>query len=185
MRLPIEMIGNKIRTIRKEKGFTLEEMASKTGLSKGLLSQVERGISQPSLESLWRITKALESPIVQFFEDVDQSHIHLIPKERRRFMLFPDSSGTYSLHTPGGNGKLGVMQVHLQPGHQTKDQFIGQDGEECVVVLRGTVLVKVGNDEYHLTEGDSIYFGCSQPHMVSNPTDEEAHLLWALVSPQF
>lgn len=185
MRLPIEMIGNKIRTIRKGKGFTLEEMASKTGLSKGLLSQVERGISQPSLESLWRITKALESPIVQFFEDVDQGYVHLVTKEKRRFMMFPESTGTFSLHTPTGNSKLGVMQIQLSPGQQIKDQFIGSDGEECVVVVRGAVVVQVGSDEYQLTEGDSIYFGYSQSHIVSNATDKEAHLMWASVSPQY
>lgn len=101
MRLPIETIGHKIRMIRKERGFTLEIMASKTGLSKGLLSQVERGISQPSLDSLWKITKALESPIIHFFEDIDQKQVHVTRVQKRRQLVFPESTGTYSLLSMG------------------------------------------------------------------------------------
>ncbi|WP_238933383.1 helix-turn-helix domain-containing protein [Brevibacillus choshinensis] len=101
MRLPIETIGHKIRMIRKERGFTLEIMASKTGLSKGLLSQVERGISQPSLDSLWKITKALESPIIHFFEDIDQKQVHVTRLQKRRQLVFPESTGTYSLLSMG------------------------------------------------------------------------------------
>ncbi|WP_139489968.1 helix-turn-helix domain-containing protein [Brevibacillus dissolubilis] len=183
--LPIEMIGNKIRTVRKERGFTLEIMATKTGLSKGLLSQVERGISQPSLESLWRITKALEAPLIHFFEDIEHNHIHVIPKDKRRKMVFPESTGTYSLLSAGGNAKLGLIEVRLQPGEQTRDMFVAQDGEECLTVITGNVMIRVGEEEFHLEAGDSIYFDNSQIHIIANISNEEAVLVWALSPPQF
>ncbi|NGQ93703.1 helix-turn-helix domain-containing protein [Brevibacillus sp. SYP-B805] len=185
MRLPIEMIGNKIRMIRKERGFTLETMANKTGLSKGLLSQVERGISQPSLDSLWRITRALDSSIIHFFEDVNQKHVHLTRKEKRKQVIFPESSGTYSLLSAGSGGKLGLMEVRLQPGDTVCDQFIQQDGEECLVIIRGSVIVRVGEEVHQLQAGDSLYFASSQNRTVENAGDEEAVLVWALTPPQF
>ncbi|WP_232698372.1 helix-turn-helix domain-containing protein [Brevibacillus daliensis] len=185
MTLPIELIGNKIRAVRKEKGFTLEVMATKTGLSKGLLSQVERGISQPSLESLWRITKALEAPIIHFFEDVEQSHIHIVRKEKRRQMIFPDSSGTYSLLSGGGASRLAVMEVRLKPGDQAKDVFVSQDGEECLVVIEGELVIRLTDDEHHLEAGDSIYFDKAQLHTVSNVGEVDCLAIWTVSSPRF
>jgi len=184
MRLPIEMIGNKIRTIRKERGFTLETMANKTGLSKGLLSQVERGISQPSLDSLWRITRALDSSIVHFFEDVHQKHVHVIRKDKRRQMVFPESRGTFSLLSSGTNGKLGLMEVRLRPGDTVQDQILKQDGEECIVVIHGEITIRIGDEDYQLETGDSIYFDSTQSHLVENTGSKEAVLIWALTPPQ-
>lgn len=184
MRLPIEMIGNKIRMIRKERGYTLETMANKTGLSKGLLSQVERGISQPSLDSLWRITRALDSSIVHFFEDVNQKHVYVTRKEKRKQVVFPESTGVYSLLSAGAGGKLGLMEVKLRPGEVIFDQFIQQDGEECIVVTKGSVLVRVGDEVHELQNGDSLYFASAQPHVVENGGDDEAILIWALTPPQ-
>lgn len=183
MRLPIETIGNKIRTIRKERGFTLEIMATKTGLSKGLLSQVERGISQPSLDSLWKITKALESSIIHFFEDVDQKHVHVTRKEKRRQMVFPESTGVYSLLSAGGNTKLGLMEVRLDPGQVVSDRFVQQDGEECFVVSEGRIVVRFSDEEYQLSAGDSISFDSSKNHLVENNGSDEAVLIWAVTPP--
>lgn len=185
MRLPIETIGQKIRAIRKGKGYTLETLAVKTGLSKGLLSQVERGISQPSLDSLWKITRALEASLVQFFEDIDQKHVHVIRREERRQLLFPNSNGVYSLLASGGKAKLGLLEVRLRPGEQTRDRFVQTDGEECLYLLKGNVAVYVGDEVFHLRSEDSLYFDSSQPRMVVNEGQEEAIILWALTPPQF
>lgn len=184
MRLPIEMIGNKIRSIRKEKGFTLENMATKTGLSKGLLSQVERGISQPSLDSLWKITKALESSMVHFFEEIDQKHVHVIRKQKRRQLLFPDSTGIFSLLSAGGNAKLATLEVRLQPGETVKETVVQSEGEECLVIIAGNVTVRLGEEEYLLTEGDSLYLASTQTHQLENTGDSEAIIIWSVTPPQ-
>jgi transcriptional regulator with XRE-family HTH domain len=184
MRLPIEMIGNKIRSIRKEKGFTLENMASRTGLSKGLLSQVERGISQPSLDSLWKITKALEASMVHFFEEIDQKHVHVIRKQKRRHLLFPESTGNFSLLSAGGGAKLAMLEVRLLPGESVKETFVQSEGEECLAVIAGMVTVRLGEDEYVLSEGDSLYLASTQSHQMENTGDCEATIIWSVTPPQ-
>ena len=185
MRLPIETIGHKIRTIRKERGFTLEVMASKTGLSKGLLSQVERGISQPSLDSLWKITKALESPIIHFFEDIDQKQVHVTRKQKRRQLVFPESTGVYSLLSMGGSAKLGMLEVRLQPGDKVTDKFVQTEGEECFTVVTGRVTARFNDEEHLLEAGDSISFDSTKNHTVENTGEEEAVLIWPVAPPQF
>ncbi|WP_024983989.1 helix-turn-helix domain-containing protein [Brevibacillus borstelensis] len=185
MRLPIESIGHKIRMIRKERGFTLEIMANKTGLSKGLLSQVERGISQPSLDSLWKITKALEASIIHFFEDIDQKQVHVTRKPKRRQMVFPESKGTYALLSAGGSSKLGMLEVKLQKGEMVVDKFVQGEGEECFVVTKGTVTVRFNDEEHVLEAGDSITFDSTKSHSVENTGEEEAVLIWSVTPPQF
>ncbi|WP_019120714.1 helix-turn-helix domain-containing protein [Brevibacillus massiliensis] len=184
MNHPIHTIGQKIRMFRKEKGFTLEVLADKTGLSKGLLSQVERGISQPSLDSLWKITRALEASFAQFFEELDQKRVYHIYKEKRREMLFPESTGSYSLLSKGGNAKLGLIEVRLQPGDVARDRFVQQEGEECLVVTKGTVEVKAGEDTFYLKTGDSLHIDSIQQRVISNQGNEEAIILWAVTPPQ-
>lgn len=184
MRLPIEMVGQKIRTVRKEKGYTLEILATRTGLSKGLLSQVERGISQPSLESLWRISKALEANFSYFFEEIDHNYVHVIRKEKRRMIVLPDSSGSYSLLSTGRNARLGVLEVRLQPGEETRDQLVQSEGEECLVIVTGTVNVRMGDEVIELNEGDSIYFDNAQSHTIVNTGSVEAIIIWTVSPPQ-
>lgn len=184
MRLPIEMVGQKIRAIRKEKGYTLEILASRTGLSKGLLSQVERGISQPSLESLWRISKALESNFSYFFEEIDHNYVHLLKKEKRRQVVLPDSTGTYSLLSTGRNARLGVLEVRLKPGEETRDQLVQSEGEECLVIINGSVNVRMGEESFQLSEGDSVYFDNAQSHVITNMGNEEAVIIWTVTPPQ-
>ncbi|QQE75883.1 helix-turn-helix transcriptional regulator [Brevibacillus composti] len=185
MKLPIESIGHKIRMIRKERGFTLEIMANKTGLSKGLLSQVERGISQPSLDSLWKITKALEASIIHFFEDIDQKQVHVTKKAKRRQVVFPESSGTYALLSAGGSAKLGMLEVRLLPGQQVLDKFVQGEGEECFVVTAGRVTARFPDEEHVVEAGDSIAFDSTKVHSIENTGDEEAVLIWSVTTPQF
>lgn len=184
MRLPIEMVGQKIRTVRKEKGFTLEILASRTGLSKGLLSQVERGISQPSLESLWRISKALESNFSYFFEEIDHNYVHVIKQDKRRKMILPDSTGTYSLLSTGRNARLGVLEVRLQPGEEIRDQLVQPEGEECLVMISGSVQIRMGEESFELQAGDSVYFDNAQTHVIANTGKEEAVMIWSVTPPQ-
>ncbi len=184
MRLPIEMVGQKIRTVRKEKGFTLEVLASRTGLSKGLLSQVERGISQPSLESLWRISKALGANFSYFFEEIDHNYVHIIRKDKRRMIVLPESTGTYSVLSTGRKARLGMLEVRLQPGEETRDQLVQHEGEECLVIVNGTVNVKMGDESFDLQTGDSVYFDNAQSHVISNTGNEEAVIIWSVTPPQ-
>ena len=102
MKLPIERIGGKIRSLRKKQAQTLEDLSRSTGLSKGLLSQVERGISQPSLETLWKITKALDTSIVYFFEDVTHSQVQVVRRGERSKIVFSDFDWQCVLYLANG-----------------------------------------------------------------------------------
>jgi transcriptional regulator with XRE-family HTH domain len=182
MKLPIEKIGNKIRTLRKQQSQTLEDMSKKTGLSKGLLSQVERGISQPSLETLWKITKALDASIISFFEDVSGVGVQVTRKEQRNQLVFPGMSGGtfYNLYQ-GNQPKLHLLEILLLPGEVAKEQFATNGGEQLIIVTAGVVGVLVEEQEYVLFEGDSIYFESFMEYSICNQGEQQAKMTWLVI----
>jgi transcriptional regulator with XRE-family HTH domain len=158
MSLPIERIGGKIRALRKRRAQTLEDLSRITGLSKGLLSQVERGISQPSLETLWKITKALETSIVHFFEEVSVNQVNIVRKENRRQIVYPGTKATFHLVGQSNNSRLKILDISLEAEEGTELQIVRGEGEESLVVLEGELSLEVGEEHFLLAEGDSIFF---------------------------
>ncbi|RXT14994.1 helix-turn-helix domain-containing protein [Ammoniphilus sp. CFH 90114] len=185
MKLPIERIGGKIRSLRKKQAQTLEDLSQSTGLSKGLLSQVERGISQPSLETLWKITKALDTSIVHFFEDVAHTQVHLVRKEDRSQILFPGTTGTCYVLGHTDNSRLRMLEIVLKPGEKMKDQFLNREGEQCLVVTRGELTLSVGEEEYDLHEGDSLFFDSTLAHTASNDGNDTVTYIWSVTPSKF
>jgi quercetin dioxygenase-like cupin family protein len=88
------------------------------------------------------------------------------------------------LLSKGGNAKLGLIEVRLQPGDVARDRFVQQEGEECLVVTKGTVEVKAGEDTFYLKTGDSLHIDSIQQRVISNQGNEEAIILWAVTPPQ-
>jgi transcriptional regulator with XRE-family HTH domain len=185
MKLPIERIGGKIRSLRKKQAQTLEDLSQSTGLSKGLLSQVERGISQPSLETLWKITRALDTSIVHFFEDVAHTQVHVVRKEEKNQIIFPGSTGTCYVLGHTDSSRLRMLEIVLQPGETMRDQFLDREGEQCLVVSRGEIAIAVGEEEFILSEGDSLIFDSTLSHEAINQGSVPAAYIWSVNPSKF
>lgn len=76
--------------------------------------------------------------------------------------------------------------ITIEPGESTsKHEKLSHDGEECGIVIKGSVLVKLDDEEYILNEGDSIYFDSSRKHLYMNVGDEVSVSIWAMTPPTF
>ena len=180
---PIEVIGSKIRQFRKEKGLTVEELAGRAGLSSSLISQIERGLAHPSLDSLWKIANALKISLFRFFQEVDRSRVVITRKSEQRRLALPESRVMYQLLSPTFNRKIEFFYLMLEPGEGLARELIHHPGEECGVVIRGDLGVALGQDTHVLRPGDSIYFDSSIPHAFYNPGDETVVAVWAMTPP--
>lgn len=98
-------LGKKIRSLRKELGKSLEDLAKESGLSIGLLSQIERDITGPSVESLWKIAKALNVSMNYFFDNYEENN-PVVRKNERKQLKLPNSNVTYELLSPNLNRKI-------------------------------------------------------------------------------
>lgn len=177
-------LGKKIRSLRKELGKSLEDLAKEAGLSIGLLSQIERDITGPSVESLWKIAKALNVSMNYFFDNYEENN-PVVRKNERKQLKLPNSNVTYELLSPNLNRKIEFLIVKIEPGQCNKKELIAHEGEECGYVIKGKLKIKWGDKEYILEEGDSIYFDSTVPHRFINIGDEECISIWAMTPPSF
>ncbi|MBP1930647.1 helix-turn-helix domain-containing protein [Ammoniphilus resinae] len=174
MELPLERIGGKIRAVRKRQGQTLEALSHSTGLSKGLLSQVERGVSQPSLETLWKITIALDTPIVHFFDDLTDQRVRIIRESERKKIIMPGILGSCEWLGQSSNARLRAMEILLHPGEKVVHNDLPIEGEVCILVKYGQLDVEIGEEHYSVTAGDSLFFDCQYSYLFTNQTNDKA-----------
>ncbi len=163
-------IGDKLRALRLKKSMGLVELGKHTGLSAALLSKLERSKLYPTLPTLLRIAMVFGVGLEYFFTDERKRHVvAIVRKEDRR--RFPERPGTTdisyffeSLDYPAMERKLSAYQAEFQPIAKEKLKPHSHPGVEFLCVLKGTLNLKIGMDEYRVSSGDSIYFDSSQQH---------------------
>ncbi|HYH31916.1 MAG TPA: cupin domain-containing protein [Pseudonocardia sp.] len=179
------MVGIRIRELRTERGMTLTELARTTGLSAGLISQVERGLTDPSLETLRRIARTLDVPLFSLFRAAEpDSGAAVVRRERRMQVSSPHGGISYERLSPG-SGKLELLEGTLEPGAASSAKPWSHPSEECVTVQEGRLLVEVGTARYELGPGDSCYFDSRAPHRYVNPAELATVFLVAITPPSY
>jgi transcriptional regulator with XRE-family HTH domain len=180
-------LGKKVRELRLKQNKSIEQVARMTGLSKGLISQIERDITGPTVESLWKIAKALNVTMHYFFDEFEEYNPIVRRNERKKIQLHSDSKNnrSYELLCPNLKKAIEMLWIEINPGECNTDDLIAHEGEECGVVIKGTLKVIWGTKEYDLNEGDSIYLDSTTPHKYINTGDEVSISVWAMVPPSF
>ena len=177
-----EKMGNKIRQLRKSKELSLSELAEQISKTSSYLSQIERGLAEPSLQALREIAGALETPIFYFLVDED-NYNKIVRKEERRKMSFPDSKLSIELISASANKQIEMLEARLEPGAVSNNQPVIHQGEECILIKKGEMKICVGDEEYNLKEGDSIYLLSGIPHTVENTGNKDLVFISAITPP--
>lgn len=176
-----ELVGARMRQFRKEQGLTLRELAARSGLSIGFLSQVERGISAIGLTALGSVATALGRSLAEFFNgdgpppgaaEAATEPVHFtLTRHQTPATQYISGQQTYRLLSDRGrNLVLEPMLVYIAPGGQ-KEQAYGHPGEEFAYVLEGELLYEVQGVEHRLYPGDSVHLRSTVPHRLYNDTD--------------
>jgi len=162
-------IGDKIRNLRLRKKMGLVELGHHTGLSAALLSKLERGKLFPTLPTLLRIALVFSVGLEYFFREERKNTVAVIRKSERQ--RFPDKPATNdisyffeSLDFLAMERKINAYYADFQPISSEKVRIHYHAGIEFLYVINGELALKIGNDEYLLDSGDSIYFDSSVPH---------------------
>jgi transcriptional regulator with XRE-family HTH domain len=175
-------IGQRLRALRNERNLTILELAAKAGLSAGIISQIERGNSNPSISTLHKLRGALGVNLWAFLEREARSEGEPAFVRRRedrpRFVVGPGLL-TKELLSPKDNNQLRFMILTLPPG-ATSDDVLTGPGDKAGYVLSGRVELTVGNVAAEIREGDSFQFESSIPHHLVNRSSEEAKLVWII-----
>ncbi len=178
-------LGSSIRRARKRRGLTIQQVADISQLSISFISQVERGLVSPSVNSLQKISRVLGIQIGGFFEDQSKTGRVIRASERPR-LIYPNRSEEEYLLTPFRSKKLQVLYYRLKPGASSGGTpYSHESDEECGIVLRGSLEVTVAGESYILNTGDAITFESSLPHAWRNTGTEECEALWVVTPPGY
>jgi transcriptional regulator with XRE-family HTH domain len=150
-------LGDRVRERRQELGLNLRDLAKRTGLSASFLSQVERGVTSPSIDSLRKISDALEVPVFRFLLEPDVK-CPVVRRGERIRLTWPGSQATVQLLTPNLNRKMEALLTEREPGDQTPIVNFGRHTEEFIYVLQGQLEVALGEEVHLLGPGDTVYF---------------------------
>ncbi|TVY07940.1 helix-turn-helix domain-containing protein [Paenibacillus cremeus] len=171
-------LGNKIRKLRIEQNRNLAEIASVCGFSKSLLSKIENGKTIPPISTLMKIAEALGTKVSVLLDDQAKSGTIFTPKETSQANLVKTEKG-YSFFTFAVERGEKLMQPFLfvsRKDENDKRNVFSHNGEEFIYILEGKMNYKVGNIEYTLSEGDSLYFDSVEKHTLSPITNEVKYL---------
>lgn len=177
-------VGQRIRELRRNRKLSLEVIAARTDLSIGFLSQIERGLSSPSLRVLATIADVLGIGIAGLFgakETADNGLDAIVTRERQRaeLNLWRTGISKQLLSPSGSDGRLNLFLVHMEPGGSTGDELYTHDGEEAGLVIEGEMILTVDAESWTLKQGDSFRFASRRPHRFSNPSGKaKAVVLW-------
>lgn len=179
------MLGERIRFYRKSKNMSGRQLAQRAGVSRSLISQVEKDSANPSIETLRRIAIALEVPIALFFEETTPPNGILVHKKSRKILKVPESNLVYQLLTPDLNRKIEFIWIEIEPGKQVEPVAFAHEGEECAVVIEGQLNLWISDTEYVMNAGDSISFDSTLPHSIANLGSKKVVLVTAITPPSF
>lgn len=178
-------LGQRMREVRRKKKMTLRDAAVAAGVSESFLSQVERGLANPSVASLRRIADAMHEPVASFFAGEPQSGMLVRAGERRR-LVHPMGTLEDYLLTPATARSLQIIYCVVGPGEGSgQEPYSHVADEECLVVLNGQLEVGLGSETYTLSSGDALLFDPKEPHSFHNPGTERATTLWVQTPPLF
>lgn len=176
-------IGGKIKNLRLQLGLTQEELAARTELSKGFISQLERNITSPSIATLMDILEALGTGVSDFFNEKPAEKI-VYGAEDMFIKEEPDGSAIRWLVTDAQRNALEPILITLPPDTSSPADD-PHEGEEFGYVLSGAIQLSFGDRRYRVRKGDSFYFRPQRIHYLINSGKTEARVLWISTPPSF
>jgi len=174
-------LGSQLKALRTRHELSLRELAARSGLSATLLSQVERGVTEPSLSTLRRLAGVFGESISALF-DSSPPAVWVSRPGSRSTLAGPHGLVRYERLTPG-NGKLEVLRAVLPPGGVTSEEPWAHSSTECAYVVDGTLTVVIGDGTHEVLAGESITFDSTQPHLYRNGTDSPVEYLVSVTPP--
>ena len=180
----VELLGQRIRLVRTDRGMTLADVARDTGLSTGFLSQVENGVTNVSLGALYRIAGALRITAPELLTQGAEPIVSVVRRDEGPWRSADDADPPQlaRMLTSTPRRRMEVRECIVPPGFRS-DPAWSHAGEEVLHVLEGSVSVELeGHGLETLEAGDTIVFEATVPHRWIGG-DREARLLNVVVLP--
>ena len=178
-------VGDRLRNLRQRRGLSQRELARRSGVANATISLIENGKLNPTVSMLKKVLDGMPVHLSEFFADDDEGSAKVF---YRAGELIDIGEGGVSYRQVGANlsdKAIQMLKERYEPGTGTGKHQIQHEGEECGLILSGSLRVTVGDDTATLRAGDAYYFKSSLPHRFENPGNEPCELISACSPPTF
>ena len=176
-------IGQKVNDWRKAKGLTLQQLAQKTNLTAGYISQVENDKASPSISTLKKISHALEVRIIDFFADEVINDPKVLSQDQWTKVLLPGwKADVRQLVHIVGTKRMQPFYTTIPPKGRSREPYAHQ-GEEFGIVLKGDLTLTVGEEIYEVRPMTSFYYSSLLPHSWVNNGTKPCCVIWVITPP--
>ncbi|KSU85895.1 transcriptional regulator, XRE family with cupin sensor [Fictibacillus enclensis] len=178
-----EIIGKRLKALRGQRSWSLDQAAHATGVSKPMLSQIERGESNPTVSTLWKIANGFGVSFSSFVEEDQPSIKKVITNE---INPIADASGTFLVRPlfPVEPGKsFEIYSLELLPGCNYCSEAHPDGVEEYLLVEEGSFALTVHENTYTLSTGENLHFAANFTHCYQNHGDSPARLIMMIYYP--
>jgi transcriptional regulator with XRE-family HTH domain len=177
-----ERVGDAVRSLRKERGYSLEEMAALTGVSRATLSQIETSKTNPTIAILWKIAAGLQIPFAALLGEERVERLRVLRRGDAQVLRSADGRMESRPLTPAGaSAQVECYELRLAPRSLSRSEAHAKGTCESLTVLTGTLRIQVGDQVSELAAGDSVYFEADVPHTYENPGRVEARYFNVIV----
>jgi transcriptional regulator with XRE-family HTH domain len=177
-------LGAAIRRRRHGRGLTLAALSADAGVSVSMLSQVERGLLDPSLDSLRNIAEALGTSPFRLLEE-EGTVAGIVRRGEGRIITSEEGAFRFELLSPSLDGAFEIAVWELAPGHSSTNEPRAHPGEEANLFLQGRARLEIGDEVLELAAGDCITFDPTRPHRVTALGDEVVVCVDVISPPTF
>ena len=175
-------LGERIKQFRLSRNLTLKDVEQKAKVSATHVSEIERGLTSPTVGALTKIARALGTEPGYFLQTSDYPRVSVVRADRRRVMADSAWGGMLNRLCSGiRDTQMSFLEIELDPGREETPEPISHSGEEFLFVRKGVVEVYIGLDRFLIREGDSLHFKSNVPHTLRNIGDGSAKIVWTLV----
>lgn len=171
-------LGKNIGEIRRSKNISLEELAKRSGVSKGMISQIEQEKVNPTVAVVWKIAYGLDVPFQNLIEAGDaETLFNPLHKSDSVLLEKDDSKCVFRILSPMYLAeKLEIYLLKIEEGGCLESEPHQQGSEEFITVLDGKVSVEIGSNKAVLGEGDSIHYRADLQHTIRNVADSASKI---------
>ena len=180
--LTVSEIGAKVARARSERGWSLAQLAQRSGLSPAAVHKIEKSGMTPTIASLMKIAAALGKSVAHFVDEPETPDVMVVRNDERA-RVYTSTQGLDLRNLSGRYGSFAMAgaEAVVEPQANSGPTPMRHPGEELVIVLEGRMEFTVAGEPRELGPGDSIHFRTVRPHSWRNASDEPARAIWLVV----
>ena len=162
------IIAENLKTLRTERNLSLGQLAELSDVSKVMLSQIEKGDTNPTINTLWKIANGLKVPYTSLLEQKENDTSIISKKDIEAQITEEGHYRAYCYYTSTPYRNFELFQIEIDEGYSYKSLGHSEKSQEYIMVLEGELTLEVNNKIYKLNPDDSISFSASNEHIYTN-----------------